>query len=156
MRAYADSSFILRLITKDDLSDKTAAEYRRLRCPKLFFTPLHELEVRNSILQRAFYQKRSLSSGERQHVSRERDAAFARLEKLLARKTLLEVSVDWERAIARATSLSSAHSERIGARAIDVLHIGLSLSLESEVFLTCDERQAQLAKVTGTPVVQAI
>ena len=68
MRAYADSSFILRLVMIEAGSEDTMAEYRRLKYPPLFFLPLHALEVRNAIRQRAFHQRRSISSGERQHV----------------------------------------------------------------------------------------
>ena len=120
MRAYADSRFILRLVTGEADSPQVMAEYRRLGSPKLFFLPLHALEVRNAILQRAFHQRRTIASGVRQLVAHERDAALARLEHLVARRALLEVTVDMEAAFARAANLSTAHTERMGARAIDL------------------------------------
>jgi hypothetical protein len=153
MRAYADSSFILRLVTGELDSPQVIAEYRRLRSPKLFFLPLHALEVRNAILQRAFHQRRSAASAERGQVNRERDAAFSRLERLLARHALLEVELDLDTAIQRAAELSIAHTERIGARAIDLLHVASALTLKSEQFLTTDHRQAQLARAGGMKVV---
>jgi predicted nucleic acid-binding protein len=153
VRTYADSSFILRLVTGEINSPETIAEYRRLGSPKLFFLPLHALEVRNAILQRAFHQRRSISSGERQHVARERDAALARLEHLLSRGALLDVTSDMDAAITRAANLSTAHTERLGARAIDLLHVAGALTLESELFLTTDARQARLAKAEGLKVV---
>ncbi len=153
MRTYADSSFILRLVTGEAESPQVIAEYRRLHAPKLFFLPLHALEVRNAILQRAFYQRRSRASGERAQIARERDVALARLEHLLARGALLDVALDLDAVIARAADLSRTHAERIGARAIDLLHVAGALSLESELFLTTDGRQAQLAKAEGMKVV---
>ena len=108
MRAYADSSFILRLVTAEADSEEVIAEYRRIGKPPLFFLPLHALEVRNPILQRAFHQRRSITSRDRRHVPRERDAAFARLEHLIARRTLLDVAVDMDTTIVRATGLSKA------------------------------------------------
>jgi predicted nucleic acid-binding protein len=156
VRAYADSSFILRLVTVDAGSEDAMTEYRRLDYPPLFFLPLHALEVRNAILQRAFHQRRSITSGERQHVARERDAAFARLQHYLGRRALLDVTLDLDTAIARAAELSTAHTERIGARAIDLLHVASALTLESELFLTADARQAQLAKAEGLKVASAI
>jgi hypothetical protein len=153
MRAYADSSFILRLVTPEANSPAVVAEYRRLDSPRLFYLPLHALEARNAILQRAFHQRRSISSGERQHVARERDAALARLEHLVSRRALVEVTVDMDAAIARAASLSTAHTERLGARAIDLLHVASALTLESELFLTTDNRQAHLARAEGLKVV---
>jgi len=58
--------------------------------------------------------------------------------------------------IVRATGLSKAHTERLGARAIDLLHVAGALTLESELFLTTDARQAQLAKAEGLKVVSPI
>jgi predicted nucleic acid-binding protein len=155
VRAYADSSFILRLVTGEEDSPQTIATYRRLGSPKLFFLPLHALEVRNAILQRAFHQRRSVTSGARQHVARERDASLSRLEHLIARRALLEVTLDMDATLAHAARLSAAHTERIGARAIDVLHVAGALTLECESFLTTDARQAQLAKAEGLRVVSA-
>jgi predicted nucleic acid-binding protein len=152
VRAYADSSFILRLVTGEADSPQAIAEYRRLDSPKLFYLPLHALEVRNAILQRAFHQRRSISSGERQHVTRERDAALARLEQLVARRALLDVTLDMDAAITQAARLSTTHTERLGARAIDLLHVAGALTLESELFLTTDTRQAQLAKAEGLKI----
>jgi len=153
VRAYADSSFILRLVTGEADSPQAIAEYRRLDSPKLFYLPLHALEVRNAILQRAFHQRRSIASRQRQHVARERDAALARLEHLVARRALLDVALDMDAAITRAANLSTAHTERLGARSIDLLHVAGALTLESELFLTTDSRQAQLAKAEGLKVV---
>ena len=152
MRAYADSSFMVRLVTTEPDSPGTIAVYRRLGKPPLFFLPLHQLEVRNAILQRAFHQRHSTSSAERRHVARERDAAFARLEHFLARHTLLEVTVDMDSSLTRAAALSASYTERLGARAIDLLHVSCAFELESELFLTADERQAQLARAEGLKV----
>ena len=153
MRAYADSSFVLRLLTAEADSEAAIMEYRRIGLPPLFFLPLHALEVRNAILQRAFHECRSLPSRERLHIARQRDAALDRLERFLARRTLLDVSLDLDAVIIRATALATAHTERLGARAIDLLHVAGALALESEVFLTTDDRQAQLALAEGLKVV---
>jgi predicted nucleic acid-binding protein len=152
VRIYADSSFILRLVTDELDSPRAIAEYRRLGSPGLFFLPLHALEVRNAILQRAFFQRRSISSGERYHITRERDAALARIERLISRHALLDVTVDMDTAMSCASKLSRAHTERLGARAIDMLHVACALTLESEVFLTTDTRQSKLAKAEGLKV----
>ena len=55
-------------------------------------------------------------------------------------------------AMDRARALSATHSEKTGARAIDLLHVACALLLESEVFLTSDQRQAALAKAEGLQV----
>jgi PIN domain len=152
VRAYADSSFILRLVTAEIDSEAAIAEYRRLGLPPLFFLPLHALEVRNANLQRAFHQRRSIASGERRHVTRERDTALRRLQHFLTRRTLVDVTLDMDAAIARAAKLSAIYTERLGARAIDLLHVASALTLESELFLTTDTRQAELARAEGLTV----
>lgn len=152
MRVYADSSFILRLVTSEADSPDAIAEYRRLGSPKLFFVPLHALEVRNAILQKAFHQRRSVSSDERREIRREREAALGKLARLIDRRALIEVSINADATMANAIRMSSAHTERIGARAIDLLHVATALTLQAELFLTTDARQAQLAKAEGLKV----
>jgi hypothetical protein len=61
--------------------------------------------------------------------------------------------MDMDVTLAQAAKLSAAHTERLGARAIDLLHVANALTLESELFLTRDIRQAQLARVEGLKVV---
>ena len=70
----------------------------------------------------------------------------------MKRGALKEPVIDMDLATDRARQLSATHSERVGARAIDLLHVACALLLESEVFLTSDERQAALAKAEGLQV----
>ena len=79
-------------------------------------------------------------------IKREFDTGFSRLGHFLKIGMLREVSLDMESAMERARLLSSNHTERLGARAIDLLHVACALLLESEVFLTFDQRQAELAR----------
>lgn len=153
MRVYADSSFILRLIIGEKDSEAVIGEYRRIGKPALFFLPLHALEVRNAILQRAFHQRRSLGWDERRRATKERDKALSRLEHLVSRRSLLDVLVDMDAVFSAAANLSSAHTERLSARAIDLLHVASALTLESELFLTTDVRQSELARAEGLKVI---
>lgn len=152
MRTYADSSFILRLVTGEAGTPQAVAEYRRLGRPSLFYLPLHALEVENAIRQRAFHERRVLPSSQRIGIRRERDAALARLARWVTRGALKELVMDMDLAMDRARELSAMHSEKSGARAIDLLHVACALLLESEVFLTSDLRQAALAKAEGLEV----
>ena len=156
MRAYADSSFLVKLVSREPDSAAAMAEYRRLDYPPLFFLPLHALEVRNAILQRAFHQRRSAAKDERRQIAREKAAAQFRLEHLLQRRAFVDVAADWEIAVSRARQLSDAHTERTGARSYDLLHVAFALELECEVFFTADERQAKIAKAEGLKVVTAL
>jgi hypothetical protein len=45
--------------------------------------------------------------------------------------------------------LGARHTEALGVRSIDLLHVGMAISLEAKEFLTFDARQAGLAKAAG-------
>ncbi len=152
MRSYADTSFLVKLLSNEPGGAEAAAEYRRLNRPRLFYLQLHALELENAIRHRAFHEKRMRPAGERGQIVRERDAALARVDQFLKRGTLEEITLDMDSAFIRARELSATHSEKNGARAIDLLHVACALLLESEVFLTSDQRQAALAKPEGLQV----
>lgn len=149
MRVYADSSLILRLVTGESGAQEAVAEYRRLGRPSLFYLPLHALEVENGIRQRAFHERQVLASGQRARITHEREAALARLAGWVKRGGLKEMVMDMDLAMDRARELSVTHSEKTGTRAIDLLHVVCALLLESEVFLTSEQRQAALAAAEG-------
>ncbi len=152
MRIYADSSFLVKLLSEEPGAAEAVAEYRRLQRPRLFYLPLHALEIENAIRHRAFHERRIRPAGERAQINRERDAALARLSQYVKRGALDEVSLDMDSACSRARRLSSAYADRFGARAIDLLHVACALLLESELFLTSDERQADLARAEALQV----
>jgi hypothetical protein len=52
----------------------------------------------------------------------------------------------------RARSLSERHTEKLGCRGFDLLHVALALELECEVFLTSDRIQGALARAAGLDV----
>jgi hypothetical protein len=72
--------------------------------------------------------------------------AFALLRKYLFCKTFVETSQDIELAIERARHLSEKHTERLGCRGFDLLHVALALELECEIFLTADGNQGDVAR----------
>lgn len=149
MKAYADSSFILRLVTQEPGTREAVSEYRRLARPSLPYLHLHALEVESAIRQRFFHEQRVRPAGERSGLRRERDAAISRLQRLIERGALVEVALDMDRAIEEARALSKAHTERLGTRAIDVLHVACARALGAGMFLTCDQRQSMLGKAAG-------
>jgi predicted nucleic acid-binding protein len=152
MRIYADTSFLVKLITTEPGSEKAMAEFRGLDFPPLFFLPLHALEVTNSIRHRAFHLRHSARSEHRADISRERDASLARIENWLIRGWLTDADADFEKAFQRARTLSERHTERLGCRGFDLLHVALALELECERFLTSDSIQAALARAEGLAV----
>jgi predicted nucleic acid-binding protein len=152
MRVYADTSFVVKLLTQEPGTATALADYRRLGRPSLFFLPLHGLEVANAIRQRSFHQRQTLPSSERATIKWERDRSFALLQKLLNRGVLVEASRDMEPAIILARTLSERHTEHLGCRGFDLLHVALALELNSDVFLTSDRIQGALASAEGLTV----
>src|SRR5207237_3126476 len=120
MRAYADTSFLVQLLTEEPGTASAVADYRRLGRPPMFFLSLHSLEVANAIRQRAFHQRRSTRSSERAAIKRERETALSLMEKYIARGAFVESSVDIEAAIELARGLSGKHTERLGCLGFDL------------------------------------
>jgi predicted nucleic acid-binding protein len=149
MKAYADTSFLVKLVTREPGSQEAMAEFRRLGLPRLIYLPLHALEATNAIRQRAFHFRRSAGTGQRAAISRERDAALARIERWLKRGWLIEASADCDEALLGARMLSEKHTERLGCRGFDLLHVALALGLKCDVFLTSDRVQGALARAEG-------
>jgi predicted nucleic acid-binding protein len=152
MRVYADTSFLVKLLTQEPGTSAAIGDYRRIGRPPVFFLPLHALEVANALRQRAFHQRRTIPSSERSSIKRERDTAFALLRKYLFCKTFVETSQDIEMAIERARHLSEKHTERLGCRGFDLLHVALAIELECEIFLTADGNQGDVANAEGLDV----
>jgi predicted nucleic acid-binding protein len=152
MRAYADTSFLVKLVTAEAGSEEAMAEFRRIGFPPLFFLPLHFLEVANAIRQRAFHLRHSASGRQKAAIARDRDTALARIERWLGRGWLIDAAADCDDALLRARKLSERHTERLGCRGFDLLHVALALELECEMFLTADLVQARVARAEGLAV----
>ncbi len=152
MRAYADTSFLVKLLTQEPGTTAAVALYRRVGRPPVFFLPLHGLEVGNAIRQRAFHQRHTTLASERAAIKRERDTSLALLHKFIARRAFIEITVDMDTAIEAARGLSEKHTERLGCRGFDLLHVALALTLECEAFLTSDRTQGALARGEGLDV----
>lgn len=152
MRAYADTSFLVKLLTGEEGTAAAVDLYRGLGRPPVFFLPLHSLEVANAIRQRAFHQRRTAPASGRLDLKRKRDTALALLDKYIARRAFIEAAVDLETAIGLARNLSDKHTERLGCRSFDLLHVALALELECDTFLTADRIQGALARAEGLDV----
>ncbi len=65
----------------------------------------------------------------------------------------LEANMPWDGAAILAVRLSEDFCHKIGARGFDILHVAAALELNIKDFITCDRRQATLAKAAGLDVV---
>jgi hypothetical protein len=107
------------------------------------FTPLHRHELRNAVRLRVF--RGEITAEQRAEAFREMDADLA--DNILAHTT-----IPWTDAFREAESLAAAHTETLGVRSFDLLHVGMAVALGATEFLTFDARQAALAKAAGLKV----
>lgn len=140
---YADTSFLFSLVLHDA---KTAAviAYLRVNPVSLALTPFQQCELRNAVRLSAFRAKCTPS---------EAQAALARIDADLASGNLHEVTLSWPDVFAKAEALSAAHALSLGVRSLDLLHVAAALTIEAEVFLTCDARQLDLARAAGLTAI---
>jgi predicted nucleic acid-binding protein len=142
LKAYADTSFLVRIYLTQSDSKKALAFMRDFREP-LPFTPLHRHELRNAIRLTVF---------RKEIESERRKSAFADIESDLEEGILAHVPIPWTNAFREAEQFGNDHTEIMGVRAVDLLHVGIARAIGANEFLTFDVRQAELAKTCGLKV----
>lgn len=136
MSAYADTSFLARIYLTATDSAAAVAYMQTLREP-LPFTVLQHHELRNAIRLAVF---------RKEITAARRDAAFADVESDLAANVLNHTPLHWANVWREAERLSATHTETLGVRSLDILHVAAALTLETTDFLSFDQRQRVLAK----------
>ncbi len=142
MSAYPDAGFLVSLYTRDAHSPLAAACVQAATEP-LPFTPLHRLEIRNAIRLRVF---------RKEITAVERAAAIAEIEADLDSGVLVHVPLAWTDALREAERLSAAHTEAIGCRSLDILHVATALTLGARQLFSFDTHQRKLAAAAGLKV----
>jgi predicted nucleic acid-binding protein len=142
MPAYADTSFLARIYTPQADSTKALAWMQRAT-EALPFTALHRHELRNAVRLRVFRQE---------ITAQQRKEAFREIDSDVADNILGHTNIPWTDAFREAERLAAAHTETLGVRSLDLLHVGLAVTLGATEFLTFDARQASLAKGAGLRV----
>ncbi len=142
MIAYADTGFLCSLYAPDSLSRRATARMKRQALP-LPFTWMHQLEFRNALRLRVF---RGDITGS------QRDASLSALLADLATGVLKTSAPPLAELMTEAERLSALHSEKIGTRSLDILHVSAALVLGLAQFITFDKRQARLARAAGLQV----
>ena len=139
MSAYADTGFLCSLYAPDAHTARAASRMARQPLP-LPFVWLHQLELRNALRLRVF----------RREITRpQRDAALNLLLADLAGGVLVAATPAHFPMMTEAERLSALHSETLGTRSLDILHVASALVLGATDFLTFDQRQATLARAAG-------
>lgn len=139
---YADSSFLMSLLIEDGNTD-AAKRFMAGNPAVLAFNPLHRLEVRNGMRLRVH----------RGEIDKPRRAAALRqLDDAIEGGKLAHSPIPWTDALRKAGQLSAAHSEQIGSRSADILHVAAAMLAGTRRFLSFDKRQRELAKAAGMEV----
>jgi predicted nucleic acid-binding protein len=135
---YADTSFLVSLYLQDANSARAVADAPQLL--PVFLTPLAEHELRNAIRLCVF---------RRQIATTQREKALHDLESDKTAGVLHAVPLDWPKVLRHAEALGRRHTETLGARGMDILHVASALALKAGRFVTFDERQRELAHLAG-------
>ena len=138
---YADTSFLVSLYIQDANSARAAT--MATKSLPIYLTPVAEHELRNAVRLCVF---------RRQITSAQREKALFDLENDLTAGVLHAVPLDWPKTLRHAEALGRDHTELVGARGMDLLHVASALALRAKRFVTFDDRQRQLAKLAGLDV----
>ena len=144
MRAYLDSSAIVKLYVPEAETLSVAAYVRTLKEP-LPFSHLHEIEVKNALRLKVF---------RKEALSRPVSKSIQTIDKDVGLQILRRPELNWMDVFRRAEELSKRFSSRSGSRSLDLLHVASCLLIPCRDFLTFDERQAIVARKAGLHVVR--
>lgn len=142
MTGYADTGFLCSLYAPDAHTLSAVARMERQPLP-LPITWLHQLEFRNALRLRVF----------RSEITPvQRDASLNAMLADLASGALVHAAPELAGLTTEAERLSVLHSEKIGIRSLDILHVAAAIVLGASEFLAFDGRQQALARAVGLHV----
>jgi len=139
---YVDSSALVPIYVPERFS--ASAREILQATPRVPFTALHELEVRNAF---------AMLLGRRLIDEEERDAIGAQLQEDVDARRLMPVDLDWPEVFASACELSASHSARLLTRSLDVMHVAAARATKCRVFVSADDRQLALAKAARFKII---
>jgi predicted nucleic acid-binding protein len=144
MNTYADTGFITSLYVRDANSSRAQAAMPTQLLP-ISVCWLHQLEFRNALRLRVFRKEMTTA---------QRDASLNFFLADLANGVWVLETPPHQSLMTEAERFSAMHSETIGTRSLDILHVAAAVVLGCSVFLTFDLRQSTLAKAAGLTVPQ--
>jgi predicted nucleic acid-binding protein len=136
---YVDTSVIVKLYIREEYS-REASNWLRTQDEAVPLTPFHELELTNAIKLKRF---------RREMTGEEAEIVIKRFSEHERRGVFYRPQIHWANAFALAIDLSTKHTEDIGSRSLDIIHVASALSMKAGGFLTFDERQSKLAIAAG-------
>ncbi len=141
---YLDTSSLVALYFPEEKTAEIVAYLRKTRLP-IAFTWLHELEFTNGLQLKLF-------RGEAPEA-----AVNGTLNQVLhdvEKGVLYQSALSWPEVFQISLRLSRAYSCICGTRSLDLLHVATAIALEAKEFMTCDERQANVATKEGLRLVK--
>lgn len=136
---YADTGLLCSLYAPDAHTERAIARVRKVTLP-LPFTWVHQIELRNALRLRVFRREITVA---------QREASLNMVLADLAAGVLASAAPPLHEVMTEAERLSVGHSEQLGTRSLDILHVACALVLGATSFLTFDKRQAALARAAG-------
>ena len=142
MSDYADSGFICSLYAPDANTER-ACKFMNKQREAVAFSWLNQVEFRNALRLRIF--RKEITEQERNHSLNLLLADLGTGIFKNAEPAHSSVLIETER-------LSAQHSQKLGTRSLDIIHVAMAIVLGSERFLSFDNRQIKLAKAAGLTV----
>lgn len=142
MTAYLDSSALIKLYVRERESVAVARYVKRLSAP-IYFSHLHELELKNGLRLKTF---------RREVFPKDGQATIHSIDQDLASGVLQRPILSWVDVFRAAFELSEKYSAILGCRSLDLLHVASAVLVQVTDFLTFDDRQAALASRAGLRV----
>jgi predicted nucleic acid-binding protein len=138
VKTYVDSSALIPLYVTERFSD--AADAAVTAAGTIPFTPIHRLELTNAFER--LVGRRLLTGDECRRL-------YEQLQDDLDHGRLVTVAADFDAVFAQAVELSRAHAGRFLARSLDLMHVAAAQVLGGKTFVSADDRQLAVARVTG-------
>jgi predicted nucleic acid-binding protein len=138
---YLDTSALIKLYLLEDHSEQVD-ELVRSQDEPLPVWELQEVELVNALRLKVFWNELRTGDAEHliaQYMDRKRRGLYYMPE--MGRSHL----------VSRFHRLSP-HTERLGCRSLDVLHVACACELAPDVFVSYNERQRSLAEIAGLVV----
>lgn len=140
---YCDTGVLLKLYLPEPRAVEAVA-FVNASPGKPPVNPLHELEMRSALRQKA---------GRGELTQTECDALIAEFESDLTTGVYERITVSWTDVFATAEALTAAHGIGTLCRSLDTLHVALAQELGATEFCTFDLRQSRMAAAAGLNVI---
>jgi predicted nucleic acid-binding protein len=137
-----DTSVIVKLYIKEEYSQESSS-WLKENDEAIPLTSFHELELINAIHLKQFRTEITLEKTR---------LIMKRFEEHEKSGIYYRPQLDWSDIFIHAIDLSKNHSSSIGSRALDILHVASALSINTDRFLTLDDKQTRLAALAGLKI----